>query len=210
MAGTALNAEGLNGCLKPRTVQPVVNRSPPLPCGAAAIARPLAAASPRRCRCSRRRRCRAPTQPSHAVGLPYDGRLVGGVPFPPEGEAFVTWDPVLKRRPNRVWRRYATDADGRAHAARCSPSSAPRIPTRRASRVGDLSRPQRRRVRPALRRRSATRRTRTASTSTSTTRGSTGSSRPRDRPSRSTSASPRTSSTCSCARARRTSSSARA
>jgi murein endopeptidase len=45
---------------------------------------------------------------SHAVGLPYRGRLVGGVPFPPEGAGFATWDPVLKVSPNRVWRRYAT------------------------------------------------------------------------------------------------------
>jgi len=45
---------------------------------------------------------------SHAVGLPFRGRLVGGVPFPPEGDGFATWDPVLKQGPNRVWRRYAT------------------------------------------------------------------------------------------------------
>lgn len=45
---------------------------------------------------------------SHSVGLPFRGRLVGGVPFPPEGAAFSSWDPVLKQSPNRVWRRYAT------------------------------------------------------------------------------------------------------
>jgi murein endopeptidase len=45
---------------------------------------------------------------SHAIGKPFAGRLVGGVPFPPEGEAYGTWDPVLKQSPNRVWRRYAT------------------------------------------------------------------------------------------------------
>jgi murein endopeptidase len=36
------------------------------------------------------------------------GRLRGGVPFPAEGFDFVTWDPVLKRTPNREWRRWGT------------------------------------------------------------------------------------------------------
>ena len=78
---------------------------------------------------------------SHAVGLPYRGRLVGGVPFPPEGPAFATWDPVLERSPDRVWRRYATvrtvarvlavlDTFHEAHP------EGPRIL------VGDLSRPR--------------------------------------------------------------------
>ena len=52
----------------------------------------------------------SPRQParSRAIGLPFRGRLAGGVPFPPQGPAFATWDPVLKRSPNRLWRRYAT------------------------------------------------------------------------------------------------------
>jgi murein endopeptidase len=45
---------------------------------------------------------------SRSVGRPNDGRLVRGVPFPPVGDTFVTWDPVLHRSPDRVWRRYAT------------------------------------------------------------------------------------------------------
>lgn len=78
---------------------------------------------------------------SHAVGLPYAGRLVGGVPFPPEGEGFGTWDPVLKRSPNRVWRRYATvKTVSRVLSVlalyRSANPSSPRIL------VGDLSRPQ--------------------------------------------------------------------
>src|SRR5688572_3189732 len=50
------------------------------------------------------------TQParSEALGKPFAGRLRNGVPFPPTGEAFFTWDPILKQSPNRVWRRYAT------------------------------------------------------------------------------------------------------
>jgi len=48
--------------------------------------------------------------PSRALGKPFDrGRLVDGVPFPPTGMHHFTWDPVLKRSPNRVWRRYGTD-----------------------------------------------------------------------------------------------------
>lgn len=77
---------------------------------------------------------------SHAVGLPYAGRLVGGVPFPPEGEGFGTWDPVLKRSPNRLWRRYATVRTvsrvlSVLAAYRAAHPTSPRIL------VGDLSRP---------------------------------------------------------------------
>ena len=78
---------------------------------------------------------------SHAVGLPFRGRLVGGVPFPPESAAFSTWDPVLKRSPNRVWRRYATVRTVQRVLTvlatfREAHPTGPRIL------VGDLSRPQ--------------------------------------------------------------------
>jgi murein endopeptidase len=46
---------------------------------------------------------------SVAVGEPSAGRLVRGVKLPPQGEHFFTWDPVLKRVPNRASRRWATD-----------------------------------------------------------------------------------------------------
>jgi murein endopeptidase len=46
---------------------------------------------------------------SVAIGLPESGRLVGGVRLPAEGRAYFTWDPVLKRRPDRDWRRWGTD-----------------------------------------------------------------------------------------------------
>jgi len=46
---------------------------------------------------------------SAALGLPESGRLVDGVRLPAEGRTYFTWDPVLKRRPDRDWRRWATD-----------------------------------------------------------------------------------------------------
>jgi hypothetical protein len=46
---------------------------------------------------------------SHSFGLPYAGRLVHGVQFPAHGESFETWDPALKRIPNRGWRRWGSD-----------------------------------------------------------------------------------------------------
>jgi murein endopeptidase len=77
---------------------------------------------------------------SVALGLPEAGTLERGVRLPPEGEDYFTWDPILKRQPNRPWRRWATDdliktllhvirAYSRAHPA------APRVG------IGDLSRP---------------------------------------------------------------------
>lgn len=46
---------------------------------------------------------------SIAIGVPADGALLRGVHLPAEGRTFFTWDPVLKRRPNREWRRWGTD-----------------------------------------------------------------------------------------------------
>jgi murein endopeptidase len=77
---------------------------------------------------------------SVAVGLPEAGRLVRGVQLPPQGRHYFTWDPILKRQPNRPARRWATDdlirtvlrvirAYARAHPG------APRVG------IGDLSRP---------------------------------------------------------------------
>jgi hypothetical protein len=77
---------------------------------------------------------------SVAVGLPEAGRLVRGVRLPAEGAHYFTWDPILKRQPDRGWRRWGTDdlirttlrvirAYARAHPG------APRVG------IGDLSRP---------------------------------------------------------------------
>jgi murein endopeptidase len=46
---------------------------------------------------------------SLAIGTPESGSLVRGVRLPAEGRFFFTWDPILKRQPNRDWRRWATD-----------------------------------------------------------------------------------------------------
>jgi hypothetical protein len=78
---------------------------------------------------------------SRALGLPWAGRLVGGVRLPVEGVDFFTWDPILRRSPNRWWRRYGTARLVRvvtrvAHAHRLAHPEAPRMA------VGDLSRPR--------------------------------------------------------------------
>ena len=77
---------------------------------------------------------------SVAVGTPESGRLERGVKLPAGGPAFFTWDPVLRRSPNRAWRRWGTDRLVRVllrvarehHAAH---PAAPRMA------IGDLSRP---------------------------------------------------------------------
>jgi hypothetical protein len=43
---------------------------------------------------------------SRSFGLPWAGKLVGGVQLESEGEHFFTWDYVRRRSPNRAWRRY--------------------------------------------------------------------------------------------------------
>jgi hypothetical protein len=77
---------------------------------------------------------------SLTLGLPDRGRLVHGVRLPSEGVDHFTWDPVLKRRPNRAWRRWGSDRLVRVVLrvirgyARTHPY-APRLG------IGDLSRP---------------------------------------------------------------------
>lgn len=77
---------------------------------------------------------------STAVGTHAAGRLEDGVLLPEGGTEWVSWDPILKRRPNRASRRWGTDelirttlqvmrGFGKAHP------DAPRIA------IGDLSRP---------------------------------------------------------------------
>ena len=46
---------------------------------------------------------------STAIGSPSAGRLEDGVRLPAAGDHFFTWDPVLRRSPNRGWRRWGTD-----------------------------------------------------------------------------------------------------
>ena len=78
---------------------------------------------------------------SEALGAPEAGRLVRGVRLPARGTHFLTWDPVLRRSPNRAWRRWGTDRlvhvllrVARAHA-RAHPRARPLL-------LGDLSRPR--------------------------------------------------------------------
>jgi murein endopeptidase len=82
----------------------------------------------------------APLRPSRAIGKPYAGRLVGGIQLPVEGADFFTWDPILKRSPNRGWRRWGTDRLLATIATvlteyRALHPGAPRVG------IGDLSRP---------------------------------------------------------------------
>jgi murein endopeptidase len=78
---------------------------------------------------------------SRPLGTVTNGRLVRGVQVPAEGRNFFTWDPVLRLRPNRPWRRWGTDDLVRTvlgivrEYSRAHPN-APRIG------IGDLSRPR--------------------------------------------------------------------
>ena len=78
---------------------------------------------------------------SQSLGLHWAGRLVDGVELPAAGATFFTWDPVLRRSPNRAWRRVGSDRLVRVLLgvlARFSAThpDAPRIG------VGDISRPR--------------------------------------------------------------------
>jgi murein endopeptidase len=46
---------------------------------------------------------------STSVGVQWEGGLVSGVHLPAEGRTFFTWDPILRRAPNRAWRRWGSD-----------------------------------------------------------------------------------------------------
>jgi murein endopeptidase len=77
---------------------------------------------------------------STALGTHTAGRLEHGVRLPAEGPTFFTWDPVLRRSPNRAWRRFGTDRLVRvvltvAREHRAAHPDAPRMA------IGDLSRP---------------------------------------------------------------------
>lgn len=78
---------------------------------------------------------------SRALGVPSAGLLVRGTRLPARGALFATWDPILRRTPNRRWRRHGTDdlvrmliAVARRYAVR-EPGELPML-------IGDLSRPR--------------------------------------------------------------------
>jgi murein endopeptidase len=82
-----------------------------------------------------------PAVRSQALGLPWRGRLAGGVQLAAAGPTFFTWDPIRERAPNRAWRRWGTDRLvsallGVLREFASAHPDAPRIG------VGDLSRPQ--------------------------------------------------------------------
>ena len=75
------------------------------------------------------------------LGSPAAGSLIRGVRLPAEGRAYFTWDPVLKRSPDRDWRRWGTDDLVRTtlrvmRGFRRAHPGAPRVG------VGDLSLPR--------------------------------------------------------------------
>ena len=77
---------------------------------------------------------------STALGTQTAGRLEQGVRLPAQGRTFFTWDPVLRRAPNRAWRRWGTDRLVRvvllvAHRYHAAHPRAARMA------IGDLSRP---------------------------------------------------------------------
>jgi murein endopeptidase len=78
---------------------------------------------------------------SVALGTPADGSLARGVRLPAEGRNHFTWDPVLRRQPNRDWRRWATD-DVIRSTRRVLREFARRHPGAPRVGVGDLSLPE--------------------------------------------------------------------
>ncbi len=118
--------------------------APPSPGAAILRAGPRVAAGPSRLvrRLALRRGLEAGIdwRRSHAIGLPYAGSLAGGVRLPREGVHFFTWDPVLRRSPDRPWRRYGTDRLVRTLLAVIGAYAAAHPQAARVG-IGDLSRP---------------------------------------------------------------------
>jgi Penicillin-insensitive murein endopeptidase/Succinylglutamate desuccinylase / Aspartoacylase family len=78
---------------------------------------------------------------SYALGKPWDGRLSNGVQLPRDGIDHFTWDPVLKRTPNRGRRLWGTDRLVRTVLATLADYHATHPEAPRVG-VGDLSRPR--------------------------------------------------------------------
>jgi murein endopeptidase len=78
---------------------------------------------------------------SRALGVPGGGLLVRGVRLPPQGRTWFTWDPVLRRMPNRAWRRWGTDELVRL-VLRVAREFAEANPDAPRLGIGDLSRPR--------------------------------------------------------------------
>jgi hypothetical protein len=78
---------------------------------------------------------------STPVGVPWHGRLIQGVQLPAESRRFFTWDPVLRRSPDRPWRRWGTDRLVRLTLRVVSQYEAAHPDAPRLG-IGDLSRPR--------------------------------------------------------------------
>jgi hypothetical protein len=78
---------------------------------------------------------------SRSLGLPWDGRLAGGVRLEAQDEHHFTWDSVRKRSPNREWRRYGNARLVRTALAVFAEYAAAHPGAARVG-VGDLSRPR--------------------------------------------------------------------
>ena len=83
----------------------------------------------------------APLPPARAAGAPWNGRLIHGRMLPESGPGYITWDPILKRVPNRTWRRWGTGRLLRT-VERVLAAYARRRPDAPPVLVGDLSRPR--------------------------------------------------------------------
>jgi murein endopeptidase len=79
--------------------------------------------------------------PARAEGAPWRGRLSHGRMLPASGPGYITWDPILKRVPNRSWRRWGTTRLLRT-VERVLGAYARRHPGAPPVLVGDLSRPR--------------------------------------------------------------------
>jgi Penicillin-insensitive murein endopeptidase/Zinc carboxypeptidase len=101
---------------------------PPLRALAAAAAAAFVAAAP------------GAGAPSRPLGLPWAGALANGVRLPAAGRHFFTWDPVLRRSPDRPWRRYGTGRLVRV-VLRVVDGFAAAHPGVERVGIGDLSRP---------------------------------------------------------------------
>jgi murein endopeptidase len=77
---------------------------------------------------------------SRPLGAPGAGALRRGVRLPRAGVHFFTWDPVLRRSPNRAWRRWGTDRLVRV-VLRVAREFAAAHPRAARLGIGDLSRP---------------------------------------------------------------------
>jgi Zinc carboxypeptidase/Penicillin-insensitive murein endopeptidase len=77
---------------------------------------------------------------SRSLGRPDSGRLEHGVQLPLQGAHYFTWDPALRRFPNRGWRRWGSDRLLRM-LLRVVDEYAAAHPDAPPLAIGDLSRP---------------------------------------------------------------------